>query len=1004
MSFTLPAISGTKASGHGNVPGGLKGLKSWGISRETKGESVLDRTKARTKELEVQLHSKPNRVNLLKDNASYRAEKELNLQHFRELMNIFRASEKDGKGCLSIDEFKEAFGMILGQGLNEEQMSHLFMKIDANIDDSVDWDEFSTFMLLQAEGHNKMKEEAETQLFDTEVRRSALLTPHKDAIVRILFLKKSSRYVTCSREGTICHWGDRLKLQRSFSNVGFVPIEGLEESSMKSAQKAKKGNKIPRNTEVRWTHDCTYMDNLNKIALASDDHHVTIYDFMTMETQLRLDLQDTVALSLDYWSDSDNPDASDGTMYIGTDSGYVLVFTFNINLIDQYATQKHQGKTVLLDSLGKNNKFSCILTKRKAHNDWTVMVRYYHDIHLIVSCSPDPTHSLVVATQVSKKKWIYHSAPVHKGVNTFAYSKFPLTLVTGGTGKHLSSKRAPEMKRIGDKLRLWNPHRLKNPMAALKGHNAPIISITINELSGQIISLDFDKVVKIWDIRKQQCLQTLFDSVLHRPEDTIATVFFNSSGGGCLIAASAIMSVYNLKERRTAVTSPKSHDHPIRGVIYSANYKQVVSGCDGGIVNVWDITTGANVFRFSATSGKAEITAMSFDSNGRRLITGARDGTIRMWNYNNGQRLHEFMKLDGGEIAAITYIHLNERPMIAATGWNRRVSLFVDDFESYTLHESETFPDRQQQAWHKDDIVSMEFSPPNLLATASYDGEIILFNVQSGHVLHRLRVPDPWDAETKPNTNRSIDKVLFLLERRHCHGAAELVTCGSDGMIRFWSIEEGQMIWACPGTSEPSEGIFTMSVNSSNTILITADTVGCVSVWDIADTCVDHRLDHSMPLRHRFRAHARSIVSLDFVEEFQVVLTGSPDCTARLFTIQGEWIGTFGQFSPWDINDFQTFQHPARPADVVAVEEEMAYRALQVSLPPIPSLDVPSTYPRSPDGSKDSLSNLLASRQGSGEQCWWFSQSTVQDDNRSQRSSQIASCQRASDSTSAWNA
>ena len=40
---------------------------------------------------------------------------------------------------MDIDEFKAAFGQILGKGKNEQQMAIMFMKIDTNCDGTVDW-------------------------------------------------------------------------------------------------------------------------------------------------------------------------------------------------------------------------------------------------------------------------------------------------------------------------------------------------------------------------------------------------------------------------------------------------------------------------------------------------------------------------------------------------------------------------------------------------------------------------------------------------------------------------------------------------------------------------------------------------------------------------------------------------------------------------------------------------------------------------------------------------
>ena len=47
-----------------------------------------------------------------------------------------------------------------------------------------------------------------------------------------------------------------------------------------------------------------------------------------------------------------------------------------------------------------------------------------------------------------------------------------------------------------------------------------------------------------------------------------------------------------------------------------------------------------------------------------------------------------------------------------------------------------------QQVGHKEDILSVSQCPPNLLATSSYDGEVIIWNLVSGHIFCHLKAPE----------------------------------------------------------------------------------------------------------------------------------------------------------------------------------------------------------------------------------------------------------------------
>ena len=106
------------------------------------------------------------------------------------------------------------------------QMRYLFNKIDVDTDGYIDWDDFSDYMLLRAQGKKLMKEESENQLFTTEYGTvfglaQPLSTPHRDNILKIHFSLAWKRFLTVSKDGTVCQWSENLKLLRSFKNVGY---------------------------------------------------------------------------------------------------------------------------------------------------------------------------------------------------------------------------------------------------------------------------------------------------------------------------------------------------------------------------------------------------------------------------------------------------------------------------------------------------------------------------------------------------------------------------------------------------------------------------------------------------------------------------------------------------------------------------------------------------------------------------------------------------------------
>ena len=66
------------------------------------------------------------------------------------------------------------------------------------------------------------------------------------------------------------------------------------------------------------------------------------------------------------------------------------------------------------------------------------------------------------------------------------------------------------------------------------------------------------------------------------------------------------------------------------------------------------------------------------------------------------------------------------------------------------------------------------------------------------------------------------------------------------------------------------------------------------------------------PIAYHWRAHESAIVSVDFIDhELQaMVVTASTDKTARLWTLEGRFIGIFGQHGKWNLNKPTTYQYP----------------------------------------------------------------------------------------------
>ena len=155
-----------------------------------------------------------------------------------ELREAFDIADTDKGGELDLDEFIDAFGNIIGKGMNRKQLQQLFMRIDADSNGSVEWHEFMNYMLLENITLSSMKQE------HSEYVKSSKPDPaphkpgcHSDMITCTIIIepedvkydperpdafKRKMKYATASRDGTVKIWNAHtMKLDKP---NGIIPV------------------------------------------------------------------------------------------------------------------------------------------------------------------------------------------------------------------------------------------------------------------------------------------------------------------------------------------------------------------------------------------------------------------------------------------------------------------------------------------------------------------------------------------------------------------------------------------------------------------------------------------------------------------------------------------------------------------------------------------------------------------------------------------------------------
>uniref|UniRef100_A0A1I8F2F3 WD_REPEATS_REGION domain-containing protein n=1 Tax=Macrostomum lignano TaxID=282301 RepID=A0A1I8F2F3_9PLAT len=146
---------------------------------------------------------------------------------------------------------------------------------------------------------------------------------------------------------------------------------------------------------------------------------------------------------------------------------------------------------------------------------------------------------------------------------------------------------------------LWNPYVMSNLAGFLTGHVAPVIQVLFNLTRSQVYSFSKDKVLRIWDVQLQVCMQRL-----------------------------AGISRKDPKMKAEVKDRVLSHDRSVTSVIFSWQLNQLLTACQGSNLSFWLIDTGQRLRQTPNAHGDAEITTLANDPAESRFYSGGTDGIV----------------------------------------------------------------------------------------------------------------------------------------------------------------------------------------------------------------------------------------------------------------------------------------------------------------------------------------------------------------------------------------
>lgn len=589
----------------------------------------------------------------------------------------------------------------------------------------------------------------------------------------------------------------------------------------------------------------------------------------------------------------DNTDKAESRLLCGDLQGNVVIIEFQSTFKIFFRSGISVRELVYQDVLKKEYDFLRAIEYPRLHGNTVSQVKIAESLNCFMSSSEQSEYSKEHVPSVVVGSMGYASLEISEqltkfyvngGVTCFAYDQESQMLATGG---------------LDFLLRLWHPMIPQKPKFIFTGHCYKIIIIFVQDNADKIYSMDESKTIKVWDYHEETLLQTYIELKAEIPVVVPMIFMYNKFTREFFIGTKKMSLVKCCPSLNLEFTDGDTHVRSVSAVLYNKLFDVIVTcGYDSYII-VWELYTGmrrtlvknAHTTDVHGDTVVFEITAACFDPKHQLLLTGARDGSLKVWNFNEGFCLRKLAIEDRCEVTAVFW--LPQR--ILAMGWNKHVTEFSD--------ERDFQPNVEDISWkscHRDEILSAAISSPDCLVTSGSNGDLLFWNLQTGHPYLKFNVKNPkkklkieffdderksallakmklrrstmfgsnmsnvsWTSRISENTrftrqrisklgaivlpddladiqkSVAIESIVFLDSRPFDPFIGSLFVSLSNGWIQIWSHhpKTEKRLGKFNAVHAVGDTVTTMSTDAENMYLFTGTSHGYIKTWFIKDYC-----------------------------------------------------------------------------------------------------------------------------------------------------------------------
>lgn len=327
------------------------------------------------------------------------------------------------------------------------------------------------------------------------------------------------------------------------------------------------------------------------------------------------------------------------------------------------------------------------------------------------------------------------------------------------------------------------------------------------------------------------------------------------------------------------LTKPDSGDIPIKSgqlqcfashkvscVAISADGRLVLTGCEDGLVYLWDVETGDA--RICTDSHKGAVRCVAFSPDGAQAASGGIDGVVRFWNTKDGAtRTCEGQPY---EILAIAFVNQGRGLLTGAASGEPNPD--APDGPTDGMIRLWYTPVGNETDGKEDKRYRGLPNPVDCMAFAGNPRRVLVAGapVMVGQVSTPFFVFDPLTG--KPIRAFQADDLGVVHSIAASASGAQAVTCGDDGDVRLWDVNTGKEVRKFSGHTG---AVWCAAFSPKGDRLLTGGDDDTVRLWDVTT---------AKELR-RFTGHKGAVRGVVFSTDGTRAVSGGDDRTARVWDL-----------------------------------------------------------------------------------------------------------------------